>query len=100
MGAYSIVYYVPPGSLAIDWPIALMSAALGVGITLAATWFAAAATLRATPASLIFRYKKRLVMTLIGIIGCTALLLTGLGLHNAINDIIDIQFGQITHYHI
>ncbi len=42
-----------------------------------------------------FRYKKRLVMTVIGIAGCTALLLTGFGLHDAINDIIDIQYGEI-----
>lgn len=44
----------------------------------------------------LFRYKKRFVMTVIGIAGCTALLLTGLGLSNAINDIIDKQFGEIT----
>ena len=43
----------------------------------------------------IFRYKKRLIMTVIGIAGCTSLLLTGLGLHDAINDIIDIQYGEI-----
>lgn len=46
----------------------------------------------------LFRYKKRAIMTLIGIAGCTALLLTGLGLHNAINDIIDIHFTDILHY--
>lgn len=46
----------------------------------------------------LFRYKKRLIMTVIGIAGCTALLLTGLGLHDAINDIIDIQYGQIIRY--
>ena len=45
----------------------------------------------------LFRYKKRLVMTLIGIAGCTALLLTGLGLHDAINDIIDVQYTDIVH---
>ncbi len=43
----------------------------------------------------LFRYKKRLVMTVVGIAGCTALLLTGLGLHDAINDIIDVQYGDI-----
>lgn len=47
-----------------------------------------------------FRYKKRLVMTVIGIAGCTALLLTGLGLHDAINDIIDIQYGEIIHNNV
>ncbi|MBR0404874.1 MAG: FtsX-like permease family protein [Eggerthellaceae bacterium] len=46
----------------------------------------------------LFRYKKRLIMTVIGIAGCTALLLTGLGLHDAINDIIDIQYGEIINY--
>ncbi|MBO7701746.1 MAG: FtsX-like permease family protein [Eggerthellaceae bacterium] len=46
----------------------------------------------------LFRYKKRFIMTVIGIAGCTALLLTGLGLHDAINDIIDIQYGEIIHH--
>ena len=39
----------------------------------------------------LFRYKRRFFMAIIGIAGCTALLLTGLGLQNAINDIIDKQ---------
>lgn len=46
----------------------------------------------------LFRYKRRFIMTVIGIAGCTALLLTGLGLRDAINDIIDKQFGEIVHY--
>lgn len=46
----------------------------------------------------LFRYKKRFIMTVIGIAGCTGLLLTGLGLQDAINDIIDKQFGEIIHY--
>jgi len=46
----------------------------------------------------IFRYKRRLAMTAIGISGCTALLLTGFGLHDAIWDIIDNQYGPIVHY--
>ena len=46
----------------------------------------------------LFRYKRRFVMTVIGIAGCTALLLTGLGLQDAINDIIDKQYGEIVHY--
>lgn len=46
----------------------------------------------------IFRYKKRFVMTVIGIAGCTALLLTGFGLSDAINGIIDKQYGQIVLY--
>lgn len=46
----------------------------------------------------LFRYKKRLLMTVVGIAGCTALLLTGFGLKNSINDILDIQYGEISHY--
>lgn len=42
-----------------------------------------------------FLYKKRLFMTLIGIAGCTALLLTGFGLHDSISDIMDKQFDEI-----
>lgn len=48
----------------------------------------------------IFRYKKRFFMTLIGIAGCTALLLTGLGLQDSINDIIDKQFGVTVKYNV
>lgn len=46
----------------------------------------------------IFRYKKRFFMTVVGIAGCSALLLTGLGLRDGINDIIDIQYGELLHY--
>ena len=46
----------------------------------------------------LFRYKRRLVMTVVGIGGCTALLLVGFGLHDSIWDIIDGQFGPIVHY--
>lgn len=46
----------------------------------------------------LFRYKRRMAMTVIGIAGCTALLLTGFGLHDSIWDIIDAQFGPIVHY--
>ena len=46
----------------------------------------------------LLRYKRRFFMATIGIAGCTALLLTGLGLRDSINDIIDLQFGQIFNY--
>ncbi|MBQ7654540.1 MAG: FtsX-like permease family protein, partial [Clostridia bacterium] len=42
----------------------------------------------------IFRNKKRFIMTLIGIGGCTALLLTGFGLSDSINAIITTQYGK------
>lgn len=37
-------------------------------------------------------------MTLVGIAGCTALMLTGWGLRDSINDIIDTQYGQLIRY--
>lgn len=46
----------------------------------------------------ILRYKRRFLMTVIGVSGCTALMVVGFGLHDAIWDIIDVQFGQIQRY--
>lgn len=135
MEAYAIIYSVPHKLIMpIDPCIALIAGGMGVGVTLIATWAAAASTLRETPANLmrprvpkegkrillerigplwrrltfswkvtfrnIFRYKKRLIMTVIGIAGCTGLLLTGLALQDSINDIIDKQFGQTVLYNV
>lgn len=44
----------------------------------------------------ILRYKKRMVMMIIGIGGCTALLLTGFGIRDSIQPIIDYQYDEIT----
>lgn len=46
----------------------------------------------------IFRYKKRFFMTVIGIGGCTALLLTGFGIRDSINIIVEKQFNEIFKY--
>jgi putative ABC transport system permease protein len=46
----------------------------------------------------IFRYKKRFFMTIVGIGGCTALILTGLGLHDSISDIPNLQFDELFRY--
>jgi len=46
----------------------------------------------------LFRYKKRLLMTVIGIAGCTALLLTGFGLKDSIGDILGKQYGDVYAY--
>ena len=46
----------------------------------------------------LFRYKKRMVMTIVGIAGCTALLLTGFGLSDSINGILNNQFGPLWQY--
>lgn len=46
----------------------------------------------------IFRYKRRMFMTIVGIAGCTALSLTGLGLKDSISDIVDLQYDEIYKY--
>ncbi len=46
----------------------------------------------------VFRYKQRFFMMMIGIGGCTALLVTGFGLRDSIVDIVDHQFEEITLY--
>ena len=46
----------------------------------------------------LIRYKRRFFMTVIGVAGCTALLLTGLGLRDSINDIVGKQFDELWLY--
>lgn len=136
MKAYAIMYCAPMPDLplSIDPVIGVGSAAAGIAVTLAATLFAAWATLRETPATLmlprapkagkrillervgplwsrmsflwkvtfrnLFRYKRRLAMTIVGIAGCTALLLTGFGIRDSIQDIINNQVDEIIHYDV
>lgn len=46
----------------------------------------------------IFRYKKRAIMTIIGIAGCTGLMLTGFGIRDSVMDIPSAQFEGIFNY--
>lgn len=46
----------------------------------------------------IFRYKTRVLTTIIGITGCTALILTGFGLKDSIKGITNFQFTNIFKY--
>lgn len=46
----------------------------------------------------LFRYKRRMFMTIVGIAGCTALSLTGFGLKDSISDIVDLQYNSIYNY--
>ena len=46
----------------------------------------------------IFRYRQRLAMMLVGIGGCTALLVTGFGLRDSIVNVMDYQFDNVTCY--
>lgn len=48
----------------------------------------------------IFRYRQRLLMMLLGIGGCTALLMTGFGIRDSISRIVDVQFRDVTKYDI
>ncbi len=48
----------------------------------------------------IFRYKKRFFMMVIGIGGCTALLLTGFGIKDSITDLANDQFERVLLYDI
>ncbi len=46
----------------------------------------------------IFRYKKRFLMTVIGIAGCSALLIAGFGIQDSISDIVSKQYEEILNY--
>lgn len=46
----------------------------------------------------IFRYKKRFLMMILGISGCTALLIAGFGINDTIKDIANLQFKEIDLY--
>ncbi len=46
----------------------------------------------------LFRYKKRFWMTIIGISGCAALIVTGFGLRDSINNVLVIQYDQLNLY--
>ena len=46
----------------------------------------------------LFRYKRRMFMTVVGIAGCTALMMAGFGLKDSVSDIINLQYGEIYQY--
>lgn len=46
----------------------------------------------------LFRYKARLMMTVLGVAGCTALVLAAFYLHDSITGVVDAQYGKIYHY--
>lgn len=48
----------------------------------------------------LFRYKKRFFMTVVGISGCTALLVAGFGIQDSIAQIVDKQYGEIFKYDV
>ena len=46
----------------------------------------------------LFRYKKRIFMTILGIAGCTALTMAGFGIYSSISVILDKQYSEIFNY--
>lgn len=46
----------------------------------------------------LFRYKTRMWMTILGIAGCTAMILTGFGLKDSISEMIPLQFDKLWRY--
>lgn len=46
----------------------------------------------------IVRDRRRFVMTVIGVAGCTALLVTGFGIRDSISGMVDLQYGEIMQY--
>ena len=46
----------------------------------------------------LIRYKSRFFMTVIGVAGCTGLLVVGFGIKDSVRDIVEIQYGNIFNY--
>ena len=46
----------------------------------------------------LFRYKVRMGMTIVGVAGCTALIVAAFGLLNSFEPLTRVQFGEIFHY--
>lgn len=46
----------------------------------------------------IFRYKKRFFMMVLGVSGCTALLIAGIGINTTISKVAEYQFGEVSLY--
>ncbi|WOC32307.1 MULTISPECIES: FtsX-like permease family protein [Caproicibacterium] len=48
----------------------------------------------------LFRYKRRLIMTIVGIAGCTALILTGFGIKDSVTHIVTNQYDDLCQYNM
>ncbi|MBW1606374.1 FtsX-like permease family protein [Lactobacillus sp. Sy-1] len=48
----------------------------------------------------IFRFKLRMMMTILGVMGCTALLITGFGMRDSLSGVNTKQYHEIVHYDI
>ena len=132
MTSYQVTYAVPTTPTPIDAPVAAQAIGISLGVTVLATWGAAAASLREKPAALmlprtpkagkrifleyirplwsrmtfsrkvtarnLLRYKRRFFMAVIGVAGCTALLMVGFGLRDAVGAVVSNQYGELVNY--
>ena len=125
--AYGIMYHNVANTISIDYQpgFALIASAASVVCTVGATLFARGKELQETPAPKegkrvllerftfiwkhlsfswkstirnLFRYKKRLIMTVFGIAGSMGLMLVGFGIQDSISDIAAIQYRELQHY--
>lgn len=46
----------------------------------------------------IFRYKKNMILTIVSVLGCTALILTGFGLGDSVDAVTELQYNDIIFY--
>lgn len=46
----------------------------------------------------LFRFKSRMILAIIGIAGCTGLMIAGFGIKDSVDGAVTKQFGPITHY--
>lgn len=46
----------------------------------------------------VFRYKKHMIMTIVGVAGCTALLITGFGIKDSFDDMVYLQYNDVINY--
>lgn len=46
----------------------------------------------------IFRYKRNMILTIVSVMGCTALILTGFGLNDSVQAVTDLQYNKIILY--
>ncbi|MDR3307844.1 MAG: ABC transporter permease, partial [Coriobacteriales bacterium] len=45
----------------------------------------------------LFRYKSRFIMTVVGVAGCTAILVAGFGIQDSMRSVVGLQYGDISH---
>lgn len=48
----------------------------------------------------VFRYKKRMLMTIVGISGCTGLIIAGFGLRDCLSGMVTSQYGEVFKYNL